>query len=86
MPACCRPRAEVQVHLRLHQFSACRHRRACRLNHHFDSFCGGLLLFAYVCSTGVFGAIFPADLRLAFVSSVRDSLDDGSVSPFFTGG
>jgi len=25
---------------------------------HFDSFCGGHLLFAYVCSTGVFGAIY----------------------------
>jgi len=24
----------------------------------FDSFCGGHLLFAYVCSTGVFGAVY----------------------------
>ena len=41
----------------LHQFSARRRRRACRLSHRFDSFCGGHLLFAYVCTTGVFGAI-----------------------------
>jgi len=47
----------VKGHLRLHQFSARRRRRACRLSHHFDSFCGGHLLFAYACSTGVFGAI-----------------------------
>ena len=38
-------------------FSTRRRRRACRFSHHFDSFCGGHLLFAYVCSTGVFGAI-----------------------------
>jgi len=38
-------------------FSARRRRRACRLSHHFDSFCGGHLLFAYACSTGVFGVI-----------------------------
>ena len=30
---------------------------ACRLSLHFDSFCSGHLLFAYVCSTGVFSAI-----------------------------
>ena len=30
---------EVQGHLRLHQFSARRRRRACRLSHHFDKFC-----------------------------------------------
>ena len=39
------------------QFSVRRRRRACRLSHHFDSFCGGHLLFAYVCPTGIFGAI-----------------------------
>jgi len=59
VPACCRRRGEVQDHLRLHQFSARRRCRACHFSHHFDSFCGGHLLFAYVCSTGpgVFGAI-----------------------------
>ena len=30
----------------LHQFSARRRRRACYFSHHFDSFCGGHLLFA----------------------------------------
>ena len=40
---------------------------------------------ACVCRRGVSGG-FPAGLRLAFVSSVRDSLGDGSVSTFFTGG
>jgi len=57
VPACCRRRGEVQDHLHLHQFSARRRRRACHFSHHFDSFCGGHLLFAYVCSTGVFGVI-----------------------------
>ena len=57
MPACCRWRGEVQDHLRLHQFAARRRRRACRFSRHFDSFVGGHLLFAYVRSTGVFGAI-----------------------------
>jgi len=55
--ACCRLRGELQGHLCLHQFSARRRRRACCLSHHFDSFCSGHLLFAYVCSTGIFGAI-----------------------------
>jgi len=53
----CRTIWEVHDHLRLHQFSARRRCRACRLSHHFDSLCGGYLLFAYVRSTGVFGAI-----------------------------
>ena len=48
-------------------------------------FTGVLNTIACVCRRGVSG-VFPAGLRLAFVSSVRDSLDDGSVSPFFTGG
>ena len=48
-------------------------------------FTGVLNTIACVCRRGVSG-VFPAGLWLAFVSSVRDSLDDGSVSPFFTGG
>ena len=48
-------------------------------------FTGVLNTIACVCRRGVSGG-FPAGLWLAFVSSVRDSLDDGSVSPFFTGG
>ena len=48
-------------------------------------FTGVLNTFACVCRRGVSG-VFPAGLRWAFVSSVRDSLGDGSVSPFFTGG
>jgi len=48
-------------------------------------FAGVLNTIACVCRRGVSGG-FPAGLRLAFVSSVRDSLDDGSVCPFFTGG
>jgi len=56
VPACCRPRGQVQGHLRLNQFSARRRRRACRLSHHFDSFGGDHLLFANACSTAVFGA------------------------------
>ena len=48
-------------------------------------FTGVLNTIACVCRRGVSG-VFPAGLRLAFVSSVRDSLGDGSVSPFFTGG
>jgi len=40
---------------------------------------------ACVCRRGVSG-VFPAGLRLAFVSSVRDLLGDGSVTPFLTGG
>ena len=48
-------------------------------------FTGVLNTIACVCTRGVSG-VFPAGLRLAFVFSVRDSLDDGSVSPFFTGG
>jgi len=55
VPACCRRRGKVKYHLRLHQFSV-RRRRI--LSHHcFDSFCGVHLLFAYGCSTRVFGAI-----------------------------
>ena len=38
-----------------------------------------------VCRRGVSRG-FPAGLRLAFVSSERDSLGDESVSPFFTTG
>ena len=48
-------------------------------------FTGVLNTTACVCRRGVSG-VFPAGLRLAFVSSVTDSLGDGSVSPFFTGG
>jgi len=48
-------------------------------------FTGVLNTIACVCRRGVSG-VFPAGLRLAFVSCVRDSLGDGSVSPFFTGG
>ena len=48
-------------------------------------FTGVLNTIACVCRRGVSGG-FPAGLRLAFVSSVRDSLGGGSVSPFFTGG
>ena len=48
-------------------------------------FTGVLNTIACVCRRGV-SEVFPAGLWLAFVSSVRDSLDDGSVSPFFTGG
>ena len=48
-------------------------------------FTGVLNTIACVCRRGVSG-VFPGGLRLAFVSSVRDSLGDGSVSPFFTGG
>jgi len=36
--------------------SARRFCHACRRSHHFDSFCGDYLLFAYVCSTGDFSA------------------------------
>jgi len=57
MPTCCRPRGEVQGHLLLHQCSERRCGRACCLSHHFDPFCGGHLLFLYVCSIGIFGAI-----------------------------
>jgi len=55
--ACYRRRGEVQDHLRLHQFSARRRRCACRLSHHFVSFCGGHLFLCVACSTGIFGAI-----------------------------
>ena len=48
-------------------------------------FTGVLNAIACICRRGVSGG-FPAGLRFAFVSSVRDSLGDGSVSPFFTGG
>jgi len=48
-------------------------------------FTGVLSTIACVCRRGVSGG-FPAGLLLAFVSSVRDSLANGSVSPFFTGG
>jgi len=48
-------------------------------------FIGVLNTIACVCRRGVSG-VFPAGPQLAFVSSVRDSLGDGSVSPFFTGG
>jgi len=101
VPACCRPRGEVQGHLRLHQFSARRHCRACRLSHHFDSFCGGHLLLrmhaqqvfsalfkgvlntiACICRRGVSWG-FPAGLRLAFVSSVRDLFGHGKCLPIF---
>jgi len=47
-------------------------------------FTGVLNTIACVCRKGVNG-VFPAGLWLAFVSSVRDSLGDGSVSPFFRG-
>ena len=47
-------------------------------------FTGVLHTIACVCRRGVSG-IFPAGLWLAFVSSVRDLLDDGSVSPFLQG-
>jgi len=40
---------------------------------------------ACVCRRGVSGVV-AAGLWLAFVWSVRDSLGDASVSPFFTGG
>jgi len=32
----------VHDHLRLRQFSARHRRRACRVSHHFDSFCCGV--------------------------------------------
>jgi len=48
-------------------------------------FTGVLNTSVCVCRRGVSG-VFPVGLRLAFVSSLRDSLGDGSVSPFFTGG
>jgi len=48
-------------------------------------FTGVLNTIACICRRGV-NRVFPAGLRLVFVSSVRDSLGDGSVSPFFTGG
>ena len=35
--------------------SSRRCRRTCQRSHHFDSLCGGHLLFAYVCLTCVFG-------------------------------
>ena len=62
MPACCQRRGEVQDHLRLHQFSARRHCRACRLSHHFDSFCGGHLLLR-MHAQQVFSALFKGVLN-----------------------
>jgi len=64
VPACCRWRGEVQDHLRLHQFSAHRHRRACRLtgSHYLNSFCGGHLLFALYAQE-VFSALFTGVLN-----------------------
>jgi len=48
-------------------------------------FTGVLNNVACVCTRGV-SWVFPAGLRLVFVSRVSDSLGNGSVSPFFTGG
>ena len=54
--------------------------------HVFSALYTGVLnTIACVCRREVSG-VFPAGLLLAFVSSVRDSLGDGSVSPFFTEG
>jgi len=56
VPAFCRRMGEVQDNLRLHQFPERNRCRACRLSHHFDSFCGGHLLF--ICAQQVFLALF----------------------------
>ena len=48
-------------------------------------FTGVLNNVACVCTRGM-SWVFPAGLRLVFVSRVSDSLGNGSVSPFFTGG
>jgi len=49
VPARCRTERRSAGPSPFASVSARRRRRACHRSHHLDSFCGGHLLFAYVC-------------------------------------
>ena len=71
----------ILIHFVVKFFSLCMYAQQVFL----ALFKGVLNTVACVRTRGVSG-VFPAGVLLEFVSRVRDSLGDGSVSPFFTGG